>query len=277
LQELKTIGQCLRQDIFKMAYRAGGAHLGACFSAVDILVTLYFSGILRYDTQAPCSPGRDRFILSKGHASAALYATLAQSGFFPRQWLWEYCQPGSTLGGHPNMLEVPGVEASTGALGHGLGFGVGHALAGKLDHADYRTFVLLGDGECQEGSVWEAVLFAAAQQLDNLTVILDANGLQAMEKLPDIIPMEPWADKFAAFGWQVTEVDGHDYGQLVKGLKQDASASAPRLIIARTVKGKGVSFMESVPIWHFRMPDEGQLAIALQELGLTREELVNYA
>ena len=272
--KLAAIAADMRRDVFKMAYRAGGAHLGACFSCLDILTTLYFADILKYDPKQPCSPDRDRFVLSKGHASASLYAVLSRAKFFSRSTLWKYCQPDSILGGHPNMLAVPGIEASTGALGHGFPFATGHALAAKLDGKDYRTYVLLGDGECQEGTVWETAMFAPSQRLDNLTIIIDANGLQAMEKISDIMPMEPLADKFRAFGWHVLEIDGHNFTELQESLSSDNIVEGkPKAIIARTVKGKGISFMEGIPIWHFRMPDAEELPVALQELGLTMEEL----
>jgi len=262
-----------RQDIFKMAYKAGGGHIAPAFSAVEILTTLYFGGVLNYDANNPQKEQRDRFIMSKGHASAALYAVLAQAGFWEEEELYGFCQDGSRLGGHPNMRELPGVEATTGALGHGLGFASGIAMAGKLNNQEYQVFVLLGDGECQEGSIWEAALFAASQKLDKLTVILDYNKLQAMDKLDNIIKMEPFMDKWKAFGWAVQEVDGHDIPALINALKPNPNHS-PRIIIAHTIKGKGVSFMEGVPIWHFRLPDEEELKIVLDELEMDMQELM---
>ena len=262
-----------RQDIFKMAYKAGGGHIAPAFSAVEILISLYFGGVLDYDAQNPEMETRDRFIMSKGHASAALYAVLAQAGFLEEEELYGFCQDGTRLGGHPNMTELPGVEATTGALGHGLGFASGTAMAGKLNNQNYRVFVLLGDGECQEGSIWEAALFASSQNLNNLTVILDYNKLQAMDRLDNIIKMEPFTDKWRAFGWEAQEVDGHDISALVTALNS-VGHSAPRIIIAHTTKGKGVSFMEGVPIWHFRLPDDKELKIVLDELEMEIQELM---
>lgn len=265
----------IRKNIFKMAYKAGGGHIAPAFSTVEILTALYFGKILNYDARNPMAQHRDRFILSKGHASAALYAVLARAGFFKEEDLFSFCQDGSRLGGHPNMLEVPGVEATTGALGHGLGFAAGIALAGRMNKQDYQVYVLLGDGECQEGSVWEAALLAAAQKLDNLTAILDYNKLQAMDRLDKIVNMEPFTDKWTAFGWDVEEVDGHDIAALINVLsKKPKAANSPRVIIAHTVKGKGVSFMEGVPIWHFRLPDELELKIVLNELEMDVQELM---
>ncbi len=272
---LNSIAKEMRKNIFKMAYKAGGGHIAPAFSIVEILTAIYMGDILQHNPQRPHDPQRDRFILSKGHASAALYAVLAQAGYFDEALLDTFCQAGSILGGHPNMYEIPGVEASTGALGHGLGFATGIAMAGKLDKQDYQVFVLIGDGECQEGSIWEAALFAASQKLDNLSVILDYNKLQAMDKLDNIVKMEPFMDKWRAFGWLVEAVDGHNLPALIATLAKKPNVNnSPRIIIANTIKGKGVSFMEGVPIWHFRLPDEIELKIALNELEMDMQELV---
>ncbi|MFZ5354279.1 MAG: transketolase [Bacillota bacterium] len=274
LSDLKNISKAIRKKIFKMAYKAGGAHLGASFSIVEILTALYFGGVMKYDSNNPQMVDRDIMILSKGHAGAALYAVLAEAGYFNEELLYTFCQPGSILGGHPKMDEVPGVEASTGALGHGLLFGQGIALAGKLDNKDYKVFVILGDGECQEGTIWEAALFAPQQKLGNLTVIIDYNKLQAMDHLENIIDMNNMAEKWKQFGWNVSEVDGHDIKALVDELKIDnPKDGAPRIIIAHTIKGKGVSFMENVPIWHYRMPNDKEFPIALAELDIDKQEL----
>jgi transketolase len=235
---------------------------------VEILTVLYHR-ILNVDPRNPKDPDRDRFILSKGHAGVALYSVLAQRGFIEESLLKTYGNSGTLLGGHPDMYKVPGVEASTGALGHGFPFGVGMALAGKIDGKNYRTFVLLGDGECQEGTIWEAAMFAPQQKLDNLIAIIDYNKLQALDRLENIVSLEPFTDKWRAFGWEVREVDGHDLSQLVETF---ASApfvmDKPNLVVAHTVKGKGVSFMENVPIWHYRMPGDEEMKIACKELGL---------
>jgi len=271
---LNSISKDLRRSIFKMAYKAGGGHIAPAFSIVEILIAIYMGGFFRHNPKRPDDANRDRFILSKGHASAALFAMLAKAGYFDENLLDTFCQEGSILGGHPNMLEIPGVEASTGALGHGLGFATGIAMAGKLDKNYYQVYVLIGDGECQEGSIWEAALFAAAQKLNNLTVILDYNKLQAMDRLENIIKMEPFIDKWRAFGWDVEEVDGHDIAALIDVLKKKPAANdSPRIIIAHTIKGNGVSFMEGVPIWHFRLPDENELKVVLDELEMEMQEL----
>ncbi len=266
-KDLKLLSMEIRRDILKMAYMAGGSHIAPSFSCVEILVGLYFGGVLRYRPDEPDWKQRDRFILSKGHASAALYAVLSKSGYFDKSMLDTYCTNGTTLGGHPKMGDIPGVEASTGALGHGLLFGAGIALAAQKDKLDYNVYVLLGDGECQEGSIWECALFSAQAGLKNLTAIIDYNKLQAMDKLSNIVGMESMADKWKAFGWQVEEVDGHDALSLSESLKKNrGKGSAPHLIIAHTTKGKGLSFMEDKPIWHYRMPDKSEMEIALKEL-----------
>ena len=255
-----------------MAHRAKGAHLGGAFSAADIIATLYFGGVLRHDPKDPSWEGRDVFILSKGHACYALYAALAMAGYFPEEELWTAGKPGSRLGGHPKLHEIPGVEASTGALGHGLSFAIGIAYADKVDGRSSHVYVLLGDGECQEGSVWEGALSAPALGLDNVTAIVDHNELQAMDALDAIVPMRPFAEKWRAFGWDVQEIDGHDPAQIEEALRSRAEGR-PTVVIAHTVKGKGVSFMEGQPLWHFRMPNEEELPILMEELGLGEADL----
>ena len=268
MNDLKARAQEIRKDIFKTICNGGGGHLPACLSVVEILTVLYHA-VLKIDPRQPQDPGRDRFILSKGHGGVALYAVLAAKGFFDRQHLETHGKKGTTLGGHPDMHKVPGVEASTGALGHGLSFGAGMALAGKKDGVPYRVFVLLGDGECQEGSVWEAALFAPQHKLDNLTVIIDHNKLQAMDRLENIVGLDPLAGKWESFGWAVEEVDGHDIDKLQALLKRlPFQNGRPSLIIAHTVKGKGISFMENVPIWHYRQPNPDEMKKACDELGL---------
>lgn len=273
LNKLSLICKEIRSDVFRMAYFAGGGHIAPALSTVEILASLYFGNILNYDPNNPAKKDRDRFIMSKGHACLALYAVLARAGFFPKEDLYTFCQEGSYLGGHPNMHEVPGIEASTGALGHGINFSVGLALAGKIDKSNDHIFVLIGDGECQEGTIWEAALFASEKKLDNLTVVIDYNKLQAMDRLENIITMDSMFDKWAAFGFECIEVNGHDLEQVTNVLKQ-SSVDKPRAIIANTVKGKGVSFMENEPIWHYRMPDEQELEIVLSELDINEMELL---
>jgi transketolase len=257
-----------RKTILRAICRAGGGHMPASFSIVEILTVLY-NGVLNVSASKKDDPDRDRFILSKGHAGVALYAVLADKGFFDKKLIDAFGSRGSILGGHPDMHKVPGVEASTGALGHGFPFGVGIALGGKLDCKGYRVFVILGDGECQEGSVWEAAMFAPQHKLDNLAVIIDYNKLQAMDRLDNIVALEPLADKWRAFGWSVREVDGHDIGALKEIFGSlPFEHGKPSLIVAHTVKGKGVSFMENVPIWHFRLPNESERKTACEELGV---------
>jgi len=212
---------------------------------------------------------RDRFILSKGHACAALYAVLAENGFFPKEWLETYCQNGSRLVGHVTHHDVPGVEASTGSLGHGLSIGCGMALAGKRDNRSYRVFVLLSDGECDEGSTWEAALFAPHHRLDNLVAIVDYNKIQAFGRVKDVLDLDPLPEKWRSFRWAVREIDGHDFGQIEGALaKIPLEPSRPTCIIAHTTKGKGVSFMEDKVAWHYNAPNLEQLNQALAELAM---------
>ena len=252
-----------------MSCRAGSGHIAPSFSCADILVALYFQ-ILNIDKNHLDDINRDRFILSKGHASAALYSILAEKGIIEKQLLDTFCQKGSVLGAHPESHLIPGVDVSTGSLGHGLSFGSGIALAGKIDHKDYRTFVLLSDGECQEGSIWEAAAFAAQHKLDNLVVIVDYNKLQSLGRTNDILSLEPFCDRWKSFGWEVHEVDGHDISQIVDNLQSiPFIKNKPNILVAHTVKGKGVSFMENVPLWHYRIPStKEEMKIACEELDI---------
>jgi transketolase len=269
---IREIAAEIRRKAYRIAHFAGGGHLGAAFSMADIISVLYFGDVLKYDAKNPGWEDRDRFILSKGHACYALYAALAMAGYFSEEELWQVGKPGSKLGGHPKMHDIPGVEASTGALGHGLSFAIGTAYAGRVDGKGSHVYVLLGDGECQEGSVWEGALSAPTLGLDNLTAIVDHNKLQAMDALENIVHMEPFARKWEAFGWEVVEIDGHDCRQIREALLARKEGK-PVLVIANTIKGKGVSFMEQVPIWHYRMPDSQELPVLMQELGLEDEDL----
>ena len=273
MDDLSLVAEGLRKTIYRIAHFAGGGHMGASFSMADIITVLYFGGVMKYDASNPQWEGRDKYILSKGHASYALYAALARAGYFPEEELWRVGHAGSRFGGHPKMYDVPGVEASTGALGHGLSFAVGIAYANKVDGKNSHVYVVLGDGECQEGSIWEGALSAPTLELDNLTVVVDYNKLQAMDRLEHIVHMKPFGEKWKAFGWNVTEIDGHDYTQIRNALLS-RQARIPSLVIANTVKGKGVSFMENVPIWHYRMPNAQELSVLMEELGLTEEDLV---
>ena len=273
-RELEAKSKELRKIIFKAIYHAGGGHLASSLSIADLLVVLYFK-FLKVDPEKPGWDSRDRFILSKGHACAALYAILAQKGFFKRELLLSMCRKGSVLGGHPDMLKIPGVDASTGSLGHGFPYGVGIAFSGKLNERDYKVYSILGDGECQEGSIWEAAIFAAQHGLDNMIAIVDYNKLQAMDFIENIGSLDPLSEKWSAFGWKTTEIDGHNMEEIETALnKIPFKKGSPSLIIAHTTKGKGISFAENAPIWHYRMPDERELKVALKDLGMTEEELI---
>ena len=239
-------------------------HIGGDFSVTDILATLYF-GVLRIDPAQPDWPDRDRFIMSKGHCSAALYSVLAAAGFIPKGLLAQFMAPLSPLSGHPNRHRVAGVEISTGVLGHGLPIAVGSAIAARLAGERWHTFVVLGDGELQEGSNWEAAMAAGHRELGSLTAIVDRNRLQQGARTEDTNRLEPLADKWRAFGWEVSEVDGHDHGALYDVLNA-RHPDRPRCVIARTLKGKGVSFMEERVEWHHKVPSPEQIAVALEEL-----------
>lgn len=257
----------IRRHSLQMVHAAGLGHPGGDMSAADILATLY-SGVLRVDPREPSFPERDRFIMSKGHCSAALYSVLAETGFFPLDRLKEYMRPLSMLNGHPDRNKVPGVEANTGPLGHGLPIAVGAAKAAKITGARWRTFVLTGDGELQEGSNWEAAMAATQFQLDNLTLIIDRNRLQQGDETERTVSLEPLAERWRAFGWAVKEVDGHDLSALARTFGEiPFEAGRPNCVIARTHKGRGVSFMEDKVEWHHRVPTAQELCIALEELG----------
>ena len=258
--------RAIRRLSLQMVARAKASHIGSCLSVADILAVLY-TDVLRIDAGKPDDPERDRLILSKGHAAAALYAALALRGFFPQAWLERYGQDGQPLAGHCHHPGVPGVEVSTGSLGHGLSLGCGMALAAKRDGRSARTFVVLSDGECDEGSVWEAALFAPHHGLDNLVAIIDYNKIQSYGKVSDVLELAPLADKWKAFRWAVWEIDGHDHGAIRTALAACERASQPSVVIAHTIKGKGVSFMENELLWHYRNPTEDQLGQALAELG----------
>ncbi len=257
----------IRRRAIKMIHRAKSSHVGSVFSAADMLAVLY-QKILRIDTSQPDWIDRDRFILSKGHASAGLYAVLAERGFFPDSWLDEFCLDGGRLAGHVTHIGVPGVELSTGSLGHGLPLACGMALVGKRENRRFRVFTMLSDGECDEGSTWEAVLFAPFHRLDNLTAIVDYNKIQSLGTVKEVLDLDSLAAKWQSFGWSVVEIDGHDFAQIENAFgKVPVQPGSPTCIIAHTIKGKGVSFMENKLLWHYRAPDEGELRLALAELG----------
>lgn len=271
----RSITEDIRKDIMKTACKGGSGHIASALSAVEIMTALYLGGILKYDPKDPEWEDRDKVILSKGHASLVLYSILKRIGYLTQEELSTFCQPGSRLGGEPKMGDIPGVEATTGSLGHGLSFAVGIAMANKMDARDSRVYVILGDGECQEGSVWEAAMSAAYHKLDNLTVILDCNKLQAMGTTESILRIEPLAEKWTGFGWDVSEADGNSVESMLQVLREDrkSGVKSPRMILAHTTKGKGISFMENVPIWHYRMPDREELEIVKQELNFAEGEL----
>jgi len=262
----QKIAREIRKKILKMIFDSQASHIGSALSCVDILTVLYFK-ILNINPQSPLAENRDRFILSKGHAASALYATLAQRGFFPEEILDSYCLNGGKLPGHSTKGCVPGVEVSTGSLGHGLSMGAGMAIAAKHDNKNYKIFVLLSDGECDEGSVWETAMFASHHKLDNLIGIIDYNKFQAFGKTNDILNLEPLKEKWLSFGWQAQETDGHNFSQIEKTLNNvPFEKGKPSLIIAHTVKGKGISFMENKVEWHYKSPNKEQYNLALKEL-----------
>lgn len=245
----KSIQQ--RQQVLQIIKEAGRGHIGSAFSILEITRVLY-DDILNIDPKNPTHADRDRFILSKGHGCLALYVQLAAHGFFSTDELWRVSQSGAMLGGHPEFGLAPGIEASTGSLGHGLSIGVGMALAAKIDQKSHRVFVLLGDGECNEGSVWEAALAARQHQLDRLTVLVDYNQFQCYSHASDILSLEPFADKWRSFGFSVSEVDGHDVTALREVLLQKSIPDTPRAIICHTTKGKGLADIENNPLWHHK-------------------------
>lgn len=268
---LADMAQQNRIDSARMFKAAGNGHFGSCFSCADIVTVLYFA-IMRLDPANPGWPDRDRFLLSKGHAAPTLYSALIRRGFIPEAWITEYeTHVGSRLMTHPSRRYQAGVDASLGSLGHGLSIGVGMALAARLDRKDHVTYVLMGDGEINEGSVWEAAMAAAKFGLGNLVGIIDNNGFCVDGRVEDVMPMEPLVEKWRAFGWEVSRIDGHDLQALQQALapQRGAGLTHPRMVIADTIKGKGVSFMENVRSWHSDVITQEQFAQALAELGAT--------
>ncbi|MGE5554367.1 MAG: transketolase [Betaproteobacteria bacterium] len=266
LEHLAAVAQRIRELILTTISRAKVGHPGGSLSAVEILTALYFSE-LRVDPKRPDWPDRDRFVLSKGHAASALYAALAERGFFSPDLLSTFGRIDSPLQVHPDCHKTPGVDISTGALGQGLSLAVGMALAARADGRGVRVFVLLGDGECQEGQVWEAAMAAAHYRLDNLVAIVDYNGVQLSGPVREVMEVAPLAEKWRAFGWEVKEVPGHDLAALLQALAEARLAKErPVVLVADTVKGKGVSFMEGQAAWHGKPPDEAELARALEEV-----------
>ncbi|MDQ4065757.1 MAG: transketolase [Actinomycetota bacterium] len=264
--ELEAIARRLRAHIVRSTTKAGSGHPSTSLSMVEIITVLYFGGVLRYDPAAPHDPDRDRFILSKGHGAPGLYAVLAEAGYFPVDDLATLRTLGSPLEGHPNMCRLAGVEASTGSLGQGLSIGIGHALAGKLDARDYRVYVMTGDGEIEQGQVWEAAMFAGNAELDNVTWIIDRNHHQQTGAVADVQPLDPLEDKLAAFGFAVRTIDGHSLDEVSDALAWARSVTdRPQAIVANTIKGKGVSLLEAAQgKWHGKplSPEDAETALA---------------
>ena len=256
----------LRGALVSLSQAKGIPHLGSTLSCIDIMIAAYWRS-MRFDPKRPKEPKRDRFILSKGHAAKALYVCLAYRGFFEIEELQRLGEEGGPMAEHPGPNCMPGVEAATGSLGHGLPIGIGHALASRIQGPKYRVFVLMSDGECNEGSVWEGAMMAAACRLNNLTVIIDFNKWQATGRSEDVLQLSPLADKWNAFGWDAVEVDGHDIGAISSALIK--LSDKPRAIIANTIKGKGISFMEDDNNWHYRIPTMDEVKMAFSELSLS--------
>jgi transketolase len=267
IQALREKARGFRLDILEMTTKAGSGHPSSSWSATDIVTALYFGGILRFHPDDPWWPARDRFILSKGHAAPLLYATLAAAGYFDRDQLWRLRQIDSPVQGHPIQGMMPGLEATTGSLGQGLSLGVGHVLGGRLNHLDYRVYVLLGDGECEAGQTWEAAMAAAHFEADNLVAIVDYNKYQETGPISREMALEPFVEKWRSFGWHVAEVDGHDIGALIETLEEVQTVKGqPSVIIAHTIKGKGVSFVEADFTFHGRALSPEQAEKAREEL-----------
>lgn len=262
--ESVELAKKLRRHVVNMTNRGKSAHVGSALSMADIIAVLY-ADVLNVDPAAPDHPDRDRFILSKGHAGACVYAALAERGFFSTDVLETHYQDGSKLSGHVSHKGVPGVELSTGSLGHGLPVAAGMAYAAKLAGGKHRVVVVMSDGECDEGSNWEAILFAAHHGLSNLTAIVDYNKIQSLATVSETLDLEPFRDKWVSFGWDVREVDGHDHADLKRAMGTP-HPERPSVVIAHTIKGKGVSFMENTVLWHYRTPQGDELDAALEEL-----------
>jgi transketolase len=264
--DLQSVACNLRYQAIQMSHAAGTPHLGSVLSCIDILVAAYWRA-LRIDPGAPGAPTRDRFVLSKGHAAPALYATLAARGFFPNAWLDSFATHGSRLAEQPAPHCAPGVELATGSLGHGLPVAAGFSLAGRIQRQTYRTIVVMSDGECNEGSVWEAAMFAAARKLGRLDVVIDYNKWQATGRSDEVLALASLRDKWSAFGWEAVEVDGHDIEAISREITRETpDVGRPKAIVAHTVKGKGVSFMEDDNNWHYRVPSAQEVELAAAQL-----------
>jgi len=272
--ELENKAKWVRRQTLEMCLCGGGGHLASSFSCADILVALYYGGILRFDPANPGWDERDRFIIGKGHGATALYPILADLGFFSGDELSKFCSRDCMLGVHPDH-NIPGIEVVTGSLGHGLGIATGLALAAKMDQKDYMTIALLGDGECYEGAVWEAAMFAGHHQLGNLAGIVDRNGLSVTDFTERSLKLNPLEDKWTAFGWDTVTIDGHSFEEILTALSnfRSRTSNKPLIIIANTVKGRGVSFMENSPLWHILLPTGEQIEIARRELDMGKKQV----
>lgn len=264
---LENIAKTTRQIVFDIVCKNKAGHLASSLSSVEILTELYFGGVMRYDASEPLLPDRDRFILSKGHSALGYYVTLALAGYFPLEEIDSFCIAGTRYGGLPLRGKVKGVEATTGSLGHGISFAAGIAKAAKIKGMTYHTYCMLGDGECQEGSVWEAALFISQHKLNNLTLIIDNNRIQATGKTEDILNVESLVDKWRAFGFDTVSVNGHDFEALESGINICKNAEKPAVLIANTIKGKGVSYIENHEHWHYRMPEKEEESVGRKQLG----------
>lgn len=274
MENMDKIALDIRRKIYKIVCTNKCGHLASSLSSVDIMVALYFGGILNYDPQDPNWDNRDRFILSKGHSALCLYSILSKAGYFAESELKEFCMLGTKLGALPLKGKVPGIEATTGSLGHGISFAAGIAKYGKIFNKDYKTYVLAGDGELQEGEVWEATLFGSQNKLDNLIIIIDNNRIQATGFTGKILDMMPLKDKFQAFGCEVYEIDGHNIKDIlnVMEISQGSLNGKMKVIIANTIKGNGISYIENQGNWHYKIPNEEQIQIGIKDLKMTKEE-----
>ncbi len=267
--DIENRAKIIRSRIIETSHKAKMPHLGSCLSCVDILTALYFS-VLKLDPENANKEDRDRFILSKGHGAPALFQVLAMRGFYPEEWLEKYGEDGGIFAEHPPTPDhLAGIEAATGSLGHGFPMGVGMALAARINKKEYNVYALLSDGECNEGSIWEAAMFAGGKKLDNVCVIIDFNKWQATDRSQDVMALDPLVDKWKAFGWNTFEIDGHNIEELLEAFKQfPGNNGKPTAIIAHTIKGKGVSFMEDDNNWHYRIPNEEEVRKSKIELGV---------
>jgi len=273
INQLAALARLLRFRVVRTAHLSGTPHLGSCLSCLDLLVYLYWN-VLRINPGSPQAPDRDRFILSKGHAAPALFQVLAERGFYPIEDLERYGENGSLFGEHPpTPSHLAGIEAATGSLGHGLPMGLGMALASRIQGLRYQVYVVLSDGECNEGSVWEAALLAAAQKVNNLTIAIDYNKWQATGRSDEVLGLAPLADKWRAFGWCVSEIDGHNFDEINRSIQSNESDPRPKAIIANTIKGRGISFMEDDNNWHYRIPKVEEVHRAAEELGIAINDI----